>query len=369
MSICALQWAFKQRTGKAQSKSVLISLSERANEEFECWPSIRRLELDTELNRKTIIKCLDHLESAGFIADTGRRKGKTNSVKIYKLVGCAGREESDTKNGTALAAPAKPKKASKAVPKTAPLTGTKNGTAKQSQKRDSSKAKAVPKTVSVSSPKNGTENHTSLEPHIGSNNPESLQSVPKAPERKPATETPPGFDDFKIPEWLDPELWATWENYRRHRIAQPWDDLAKAESLGELHKANQRGQDLRMVIRNAMIRHWKHPYPLKSSVGADIPLDAIRDAYKRICVPAGMLECEEMYPELESLIARRVRDGGMTVGDWECFFQHAAKKPELTGKLPPRLGFDTPFRATLHSLLENKRFAKLDAEIRTEMLA
>lgn len=369
MSICALQWAFKQRTGRAQSKSVLISLSERANEEFECWPSIRRLELDTELNRKTIIKCLDHLEQTGFIADTGRRKGKTKSVKIYKLVGCSGREESDTKNGTASEALAKAKKAVKAVPKTVQLSDTKNGTAKKSQKRDSLKAEAVPKTVQVSSPKNGTENHTSLEPHIGGNNPESLEIVPKAPERKPATETPPGFEDFKIPEWLDPELWAGWENYRRNRIAEPWDDLAKSISLGELHKANQLGQDLRMVIRNAMVRHWKHPYPLKSSVGADIPLQGIVDAYNRICVPAGMLVCDNMHPELQAVIARRVRDGGMTLGDWECFFEHAAGKPELTGKVPPRDGFHKPFRASLFNLLENKRFARIDEEIKTELLA
>ena len=368
MSLCALQWAFKQQTGKAQTKMVLISLADRSNEEFECWPSIKRLERDTELNRKTIIKCLDHLESGGFIADTGRRRGKTNSIKVYRLVGCIGREESSTENGTASAQAQKAKAVKKAVPKTGQLSNPKNGTAKQSQKRDSLNGEAVPKTEPLSSPKNGTENLPCLEPPMGGgNNTQSLGIAPAAHEHAPATETPPGFDEFKIPHWLDPELWAVWENHRRTRYTVAYTDLDRMESIGELFKAYERGQNLAEVIRHAVYRHFKHPHPLPDSVGADIPLAEIVRLYNEICAAAGMLPCNTMTPERQALIVKRVREAGMTLDDWNTFFNHAAKKPELTGKVKPREGYSKPYRAQIENLLNNKGFTKLDEELAAEL--
>ena len=365
MSIDALQWAFKQRTGRAQNKIVLISLAERANEDHECWPSIRRLERDTELNRKTIIKCLDALEAAGMIADTGRKKGRTKSVKIYQLVGCMGREESNPKNGTASADDVATKKAGEAVPKTGPLSSTKSGTTKQSQKRDRSKGEAVPKTVRVSSPKNGTENLSVIEPKRGGNK----QTPGVEPEKRlPATETPPGFDDeFKIPDWLDPELWTLWENYRLNRINAPWDELEMMTSLGELAKAHREGHDPRQVIRNAIIKHWKYPYPPKQTLGSDVPLQDVVDLYNQICATAGMLPCNTVTTQRTELITNRVRNAGMELEDWETFFRHAASKPELTGKAPPGEGYVKPFRASIDYLLGDRGWTRIDEEVAAEL--
>lgn len=369
MSIDALQWAFKQKAKCAQDKFILVALAERANEDFECWPSVKRLHHDTQLNRKTIIKCLDRLEQCGFIADTGERRGKTASVKIYRLVGAIGREESSTKSGTASKAINAAKKATsstrKAVPKAGPLSSTENGTAKQTQKRDRLKAEAVPNAGPLSSTESGTVNlKENIKPMVL--NSQSLVIPPEAPRNEPATETPPGFETFEIPEWLDANLWAGWEAYRRNRIAKPWDDVAKARSIGELFKANQQGQNLSEVIANAMRRHWEFPYPLKSCVGSDIPITQIVDLYNTICVKAGMLPCNDVHPERTALIVRRVREAGMTLDDWEVFFRHAAKKPELTGKSKPRDGYAKPFRAQIDHLLNNKGFSRLDEEIAKE---
>lgn len=49
------------------------------------WPSIKWLTEWTDLNRKTIITALQDLEAAGFITDSGERKGATKQVKAYRL--------------------------------------------------------------------------------------------------------------------------------------------------------------------------------------------------------------------------------------------------------------------------------------------
>ena len=365
MSIDALQWAFKRSTGKASTKLVLISLAERANEDFECWPSIRRLEKDTELNSKTITRCLNELEEAGIIADTGRRKGKTSRVKIYQLVGCMGREGNSPKNGTIKNTPKAERTQEKTHPKMGSLNDPKNGGIKHTQKRVHSEGEIDPKTEQLNTPKIGCQNHTCLEPKGGGNKQTSVDTTGTG---LPATETPPGFDDdFKIPDWLDPELWALWENYRLNRINAPWDDLEKFTSLGELSKAHREGHDARQVIRNAILKHWKHPYAPKNTLGSDIPLQEVVDLYNQICAKAGMLPCNMITSARAELIASRVRNAGMTLSDWETFFRHAAQKPELCGKAPPGEGYVKPFRASIDYLLGDRGFTRIDEEITQEL--
>lgn len=120
MSLDATLWAWKQKLKPAQ-KLLLLSLADRAGENMECYPSIKRLELDTGLNRKTIISHLKQMCEDGLIVDTGKRVGSTQQVKVYKMTLVEKREELNSpKNGT--------------VP-LFPDNSPKNGTPKQSQKR------------------------------------------------------------------------------------------------------------------------------------------------------------------------------------------------------------------------------------------
>lgn len=101
MSLDATIWAFKAAVKTSSQRLVLLALADRAGDEHKCYPSLKRLEKDTVLNRKTIIKVLDELEEGAFIKFTGKTTG--NGVKIYQLIGVVGREDEDptsTKNGT-----------------------------------------------------------------------------------------------------------------------------------------------------------------------------------------------------------------------------------------------------------------------------
>ena len=109
MSLDATVWAWKATVSCASERLVLLALADRAGDDHKCFPSLKRLEKDTTLNRKTIIKVLDELELKSLIKFTGEIKG--NGVKVYQLIGVFGREDSkdthtkkgtSTKNGTGV---------------------------------------------------------------------------------------------------------------------------------------------------------------------------------------------------------------------------------------------------------------------------
>ena len=76
MSIDALRWAWKVQDISSAEKLVLLAYSDRANEDHEAYPSWRRLELDTCLDRKTIYKVLQSLQQKGFLMKTGEKKAR-----------------------------------------------------------------------------------------------------------------------------------------------------------------------------------------------------------------------------------------------------------------------------------------------------
>lgn len=84
MSNAAIDWAIDQRLPSSQ-KLVLIILANRANPANECFPSVASLSHDTGLDRKIVIKSLDHLLERGLIEDSGVRRGTTKQIKVYRL--------------------------------------------------------------------------------------------------------------------------------------------------------------------------------------------------------------------------------------------------------------------------------------------
>lgn len=99
MSLDATNWAWRVKLNekkggclKSLKRLVLLSLADRAGESHTCYPSMQRLEKDTDLERKTVLKIISELIDDGLIMDTGERKGATKRIKVYKLLGVNGRE-------------------------------------------------------------------------------------------------------------------------------------------------------------------------------------------------------------------------------------------------------------------------------------
>ena len=86
MSVVALTTAFSAKLGKSSTKAVLVALADRADDVTgTCFPSVADIVERTELDRKTVLSCLKELEKRKFLQDTGKRCGKTNQVKIWRL--------------------------------------------------------------------------------------------------------------------------------------------------------------------------------------------------------------------------------------------------------------------------------------------
>lgn len=85
MSIAALNWAFRAQAGSSSRKLVLIALANWCGANNETYPSVEAICGVTELNRKTVLDTLHALANAGLITDTGRRTGRSNGVRVWRL--------------------------------------------------------------------------------------------------------------------------------------------------------------------------------------------------------------------------------------------------------------------------------------------
>lgn len=85
----------------AIQKLILLALADRAGEDGECWPSIKRLEADTNLDRKTLINNRKKLIGLGLIELTGEMKGKKKQIPVMRLTYINQREQefTSTENG------------------------------------------------------------------------------------------------------------------------------------------------------------------------------------------------------------------------------------------------------------------------------
>ncbi|MFQ3396279.1 DnaT-like ssDNA-binding domain-containing protein [Enterobacter mori] len=87
MSLDAMRWAKKVKTGRSSAKSVLTWLADMCGADLTAYPSIDALAEATELNKKTVQASLQYLIAKGFVEDTGERRGRTRQIPVYRLLG------------------------------------------------------------------------------------------------------------------------------------------------------------------------------------------------------------------------------------------------------------------------------------------
>lgn len=109
MSIAAMNWAFSLDLQPSSVKFLLVALADNADDEGRAFPSVALLAEKTSQDRKTVIKGLDILEGKGLLKDTGKRVGKTQQVKVYRItpnnpesgtVNTSDNHKKNTENGT-----------------------------------------------------------------------------------------------------------------------------------------------------------------------------------------------------------------------------------------------------------------------------
>ena len=113
MSFAATRWAWSQATGRSSSKLVLLALADRADDAGLAYPSVNTLADDTELDRKTVMPALAHLEGLGLIrCDRGSGKSTRYQLAMTAVEGIAMATQPAPKTG--------PVQKTAPVPKTGP---------------------------------------------------------------------------------------------------------------------------------------------------------------------------------------------------------------------------------------------------------
>lgn len=86
MSVEAITWALKQPIHPSSAKFVLLVLANCSNaDSMEAYPSVAYLANATSQDRKTVLANIKRLTEMGYIEDTGRRRGNTNQIIVYRL--------------------------------------------------------------------------------------------------------------------------------------------------------------------------------------------------------------------------------------------------------------------------------------------
>lgn len=78
-------WRLDKNKVTSSEKLFLLMCANRSDQDDSCWPSIRRIVLDTSLERKTVIKVRQDLIKKGLLEYTGQYKGHAHQVPVMRL--------------------------------------------------------------------------------------------------------------------------------------------------------------------------------------------------------------------------------------------------------------------------------------------
>jgi len=85
MSIAAIAWALRVKTGSPSAKLVLIKLADNANDEGRCWPSVRHIVDHTELSERAVREHIKTLVSGGLVTIEKRFSDGVQLPNVYLL--------------------------------------------------------------------------------------------------------------------------------------------------------------------------------------------------------------------------------------------------------------------------------------------
>ncbi|CAA2107688.1 hypothetical protein VVAX_04360 [Variovorax paradoxus] len=214
-------------------------------ESMTCWPSTQHLVNLTAQDRKTVLDGMRRLREAGFIVDTGERRGNTGQVAVYRL--------NSPKNGTAsgdgktldAAAPTGPNSAengmvNETVPETGPVPKTDSNSTEFPYEQSQISLVTVPKT-----------GHGITKEQVKNN--------------EGASKKPRGFDAslIELPDWLDRDVWQRWARDRKQRGKPITEDAARLQ-VKKLAEHLAAGYAPETVIDNAIENSWQGLYEPKN---------------------------------------------------------------------------------------------------------
>lgn len=270
MSGYAHQWAKRQRVGDSSAKTLLKTYANWASEDYSTWVTNEELELDTELNIQTIRRARNKLIELGYLLETDKRLGRTQSIVVYQMLSPAGAtivQGIDARGETvSLSPPTLEEFLTKRGGKYSP---SKSHHTKGSGNSSPSKSKAA--SNSTLSPSKSHVEGGEISPEAPPNFDTKIALVEqeKALAQQPARRAPrvalhAELQSTELPEWLAFEDWDMWCEHREAKSKDaPWTRGAAIVSIRRIAKLRDQGLDARAVIEEAVLRGWTGLFPVK----------------------------------------------------------------------------------------------------------
>ena len=86
MSVLWIGWAYKQTTGSASAKAILVKIADNANDDGIAWPSIKTIAKHVELSPRAVQNNIRRLADDGFLKIEERYVGDVQLPNVYQLI-------------------------------------------------------------------------------------------------------------------------------------------------------------------------------------------------------------------------------------------------------------------------------------------
>jgi Helix-turn-helix domain len=212
----SLTWGLKP-CGSPPQRLLLAALADHADESGKCWPGIELLQAETDLNPRTITRCLKSLEARKWITIERKSVGALHRGSAYVLDKDRLLAEQRTPDRVSPVQDATPDRVSGVqATNTTPTPDRVSG---------------------------------ALEPPITPIRTTPLHVVPRKRDQR---EVPP----FVLAEFIPADAW---EDFEQHRIrkGKRLDDGQRWTLQKRLHRFHGEGQDVREIIENSIIGGWQ----------------------------------------------------------------------------------------------------------------
>ena len=257
MAIELISTVFSMNIKPASVKFTLVALANCADSASnECFPSIKYLSVVTSQDRKTILDNIKKLKDIGILQDTGKRRGETGQVIVYKLN------------------------------LNVEFNSTENGMVKQSQKRNSTENGTVPNfpdNSPVFPMKQSQISHETV-PKTGHGNVRNVNETSLKRNKENKTQKPA----FVLPDWfseVDKKNWAAWNSTAKRKKAT----IAQLEaSIEQLSEWRNQGIDWSRALKNSAVGGWQGLFEPKARASPTKPTNGLHDLSKPRDYAAGI---------------------------------------------------------------------------------
>jgi hypothetical protein len=231
-------------------KFVFISLCEQANDHGECYPSISSISKRCCVDKRTVYRCLNELETGGYLI---REKHPTRRSNLYTVTDFNIWGKGDTQSSV-----------------------TQCHGDRESPQGDTESLSMV----THSHPNGDTVSPPSIykEPSYNRHIEPSCNH-----QRARARRTPLSLGAPCLPDWLPTDAWTEWIRYRKSGKTK-FTEKAEQLCIKELGLLREQGNDPVAVIEQSIMNGWKGLFPIHGrsrdgpSVRNGFPSQAARDA-------------------------------------------------------------------------------------------